>query len=39
MKQTDISGIKKREYLKDRIIELATKSENENIRDLYIGIH
>jgi hypothetical protein len=27
--------IKKREYLKDRINELATNSENKNIRDLY----
>jgi hypothetical protein len=28
---------KKREYLKDKINELATNSKNENIRDLYRG--
>jgi hypothetical protein len=27
------------EYLKDKINELATKSKNENIRDLYRGIN
>jgi hypothetical protein len=27
-----------REYLKDRIKELATNSKNKNIRDLYRGI-
>jgi hypothetical protein len=26
---------KKREYLKDKIIELETNSKNKNIRDLY----
>jgi hypothetical protein len=30
--------IKKREYLKDRINELATRSKRKNIRDLYRGI-
>jgi hypothetical protein len=30
---------KKREYLKDKINELATNSENKNIRDLYRGIN
>jgi hypothetical protein len=29
----------KREYLKDRINELATNSKNKNIRDLYRGIN
>jgi uncharacterized protein YaaR (DUF327 family) len=28
---------KKREYLKDKINELATNSNNKNIRDLYTG--
>jgi hypothetical protein len=30
---------KKRERLKDNIIELATNSKNKNIRDLYRGIN
>jgi hypothetical protein len=30
---------KKREYLKDRIKELATNSKNKNIRDLCKGIN
>jgi hypothetical protein len=30
---------KKREYLKDRINELESKSKNKNIRDLYRGIN
>jgi hypothetical protein len=30
---------KKREYLKDKIKELATNSKNKNIRDLYKGIN
>jgi hypothetical protein len=29
---------KKREYLKDKIDELATKSKNKKIRDLYLGL-
>jgi hypothetical protein len=38
MKPEDISGIKKKEYLKDKINELETNSKNKNIRDLYRGI-
>jgi hypothetical protein len=30
---------KKREYLKNKINELATNSKNKNIRDLYRGIN
>jgi hypothetical protein len=30
---------KKREYLKDKIDELATNSKNKNIRHLYSGIN
>jgi hypothetical protein len=30
---------KKREYMKDRINELATNSKKKNIRDLYRGIN
>jgi predicted NACHT family NTPase len=30
---------KKRKYLKDRIDEIATNSNNKNIRDLYRGIN
>jgi chemotaxis methyl-accepting protein methylase len=30
---------KKREYLKDKINELAARSKNKNIRDLYRGIN
>jgi hypothetical protein len=30
---------KKKEYLKGKINELARKSKNKNIRDLYRGIH
>jgi hypothetical protein len=30
---------KKREYLKDKINELATNSKNKNVRDLYRGIN
>jgi hypothetical protein len=29
----------KREYLKDKIDELATNSKNKNIRDLYRGVN
>jgi hypothetical protein len=32
-------GNKKREYLKDKIDELATNSKNKKIRDLYRGIN
>jgi hypothetical protein len=38
VKPAGISGIRKREYLKDRIDELATNSKNKNVRDLYRGI-
>jgi hypothetical protein len=31
--------IKKREYLKGKINELATNSKNNNIRDLYRGLN
>jgi hypothetical protein len=37
VKPADISGIK--EYLKDKINELATNSKNKNNRDLYRGIN
>jgi hypothetical protein len=30
---------KKREYLKDKVDELATNSKNKNIRDVYRGIN
>jgi hypothetical protein len=30
---------KKREYLKDKIDELATNSKNKKVRDLYRGIN
>jgi hypothetical protein len=30
---------KKREYLKDKINEIATNSYNKNIRDLYTGVN
>jgi hypothetical protein len=39
VKAADISGIKKREYLKDKINELATNSKNRNIIFLYRGIN
>jgi hypothetical protein len=39
VKPADISGLKKREYLKDKINELATNSKNKYIRDLYRGIN
>jgi hypothetical protein len=32
-------GNKKREYLKDKINELATNNKNKNIRELYRGIN
>jgi hypothetical protein len=34
VKPADISGIKKREYLKDKINELARNIKAKNIRDL-----
>jgi hypothetical protein len=39
VKRADISGEKKREYLKDEVNELATNSKNRNIRDLDRGIN
>jgi hypothetical protein len=39
MKPADISGKKKKEYLKDKMNKLATNSKKKNIRDLYRGIH
>jgi hypothetical protein len=30
---------KKREYLKNKVIELTTNNKNKNIRDLYRGIN
>jgi hypothetical protein len=35
----DIFGIKKRDCMKHKIDELALKSKNKNIRDLYRGIN
>jgi ribosomal protein S2 len=35
----DISGIKKKAYLKAKIEELETNSKINNIRDLYRGIN
>jgi hypothetical protein len=37
MKPADISGITKREYMKDKINELAMKRKNKNTRDLFRG--
>jgi hypothetical protein len=39
VKPADISGIKKRRFLNDKINELAMNSENKNIRDVYRGIN
>jgi hypothetical protein len=39
VKPADISGLKNREYLKDKMNELATDSKNKNIRDLCKGIN
>jgi hypothetical protein len=36
MKWTDIFRNKKREYMKDKIDEVARNSNNKNIKDLYI---
>jgi hypothetical protein len=36
---TGISGIKKREYLKYKMNELATNSKDKKIKDLYRGIN
>jgi hypothetical protein len=39
VKPADISGIKKKEYPKDKINELAMNNKNKNTRDLYRGIN
>jgi hypothetical protein len=39
VKPADISEKKKKEYLKDKINELATNSKNNNIRNLYRGVN
>jgi hypothetical protein len=39
LKPAGILGIKKVEYMKDKIDELAINSKNKNIRDLYRGIN
>jgi hypothetical protein len=39
LKATDISGIKKREYLKGKINELAVNSKNKTIRDKHRRIN
>jgi hypothetical protein len=39
VKPVDTSGKEKRQYMKDRINELATNNKNKNIRDLYRGIN
>jgi hypothetical protein len=35
----EASGYIRREYLKDRIKELAANSKDEDIKNLYIGIY
>jgi hypothetical protein len=39
MKPADIAGIKRGQYLRDKINELATNSINKNIRDLFRELH
>jgi hypothetical protein len=39
VKPADISGIKRREYLKGKFNDLATNSKNKNIIHLYRGIN
>jgi hypothetical protein len=39
VKPADLSGIKRREYLKDKINDLATNSKNKNIIDPSRGIN
>jgi hypothetical protein len=39
VKPAGILGIKKREYMKEKINEVASNSKNKNIRDLYRGIN
>jgi hypothetical protein len=38
VKLVDISGTKRKEYLKAKVNELETNSKNKNIRDLFRGI-
>jgi hypothetical protein len=38
MSNVDISGQKRRQYLKDKINEIELNSKNKNSRDLYRGI-
>jgi hypothetical protein len=38
VRPADISGIKEREYVKDKIIEITMNKSSKNIRDLYRGI-
>jgi hypothetical protein len=38
VKLVQVSGTKQREYLKDKINELETNSNNKNIRDSYRSI-
>jgi hypothetical protein len=35
VKLIDVSGEKKRKYLRDEINELVTRGKNKNIKDLY----
>jgi hypothetical protein len=39
VKPAGISGIKKREYLKDKIDGISANSMNKNIRGMYRGIN
>jgi hypothetical protein len=39
MRLVELSGPKKREYLKNKINELETNSKNKKIGDLYMGIN
>jgi len=39
VKLTDISGTKRKEYVKTKIDELETNSKIKNIRDLFGGIN
>jgi hypothetical protein len=39
MKPADSPQVRKRQYLKEKINELATNSKNKNIRDMYRGIN
>jgi hypothetical protein len=39
VKLVELSGPKKREYLKNKINELETNSKDKNIRDLYRGVN